>query len=116
MSDYSTPAEDAQGVVAREPDPAPGLVPCPRCTDGVVDLVEHLTWCKEPQAAPEPEADRDAPEPDPESARLAAAHALIEEDRQRRMAACLADIEEVLDRHGMSLDVQPARVILVPKD
>ncbi len=108
MSDYSTPAEDVQRGV----DPAPGLVPCPRCTDGVVDLAEHLTWCKEPEAAPAAEQDEAAEK----AARVAAARTLLDEDRKDRMAACLADIEAVLDKHGMNLDLEPARIIFTPRD
>lgn len=59
-----------------------------------------------------------APEQEKEerAARVAAAYALIEEDRNQRMAACLADIEAVLDKHGMTLDTIPARVVLTPRD
>jgi hypothetical protein len=126
MSEISIPAEDMQrGVWQNAPgesDPAPGLVPCPRCTDGVVDLVEHLKWCTETAAEQETQpaaravkevlSEKSEPEPDP----IAAARALIAEDEQRRMTACLADIEAVLDRHGMTFDIVPARLTLAPKD
>ncbi|MFJ8049799.1 hypothetical protein [Streptomyces luteogriseus] len=107
MSEFTAPAEDAQRstYALGGPDPGPGLVPCPRCTEAVVDLDEHLAHCKEPDTEPESLADR-----------LAAAHALIEENRQDRMKACLADIEAVLARHGMALHIEPARLTLVPKD
>jgi hypothetical protein len=49
-------------------------------------------------------------------ARLAAARALIAEDEQRRMKACLADIKAACARHRMSLDIEPARVVLRPLD
>lgn len=101
MSDYSTLAEEAQ----HGGDPVPGLVPCPRCTDAVVDLDDHLKWCREPENGPESLADR-----------VAAARALIADDEQQRMRACLADIEAALDKHGMSLHIEPARLTLVPKD
>jgi hypothetical protein len=84
---------------------APGLVSCPRCTDAVVDLDAHLKWCNEPESEPEPVADQ-----------LAAARALLAEDEQQRMKACLADIEAALDKHGMNLDITPARVILTPRN
>lgn len=48
--------------------------------------------------------------------RLADARRLIEEDQQQRMQACLADIEAALDKHGMRLDLHPARAVLVPKE
>jgi uncharacterized protein YejL (UPF0352 family) len=32
------------------------------------------------------------------------------------MEACLADITAVLEKHGMDLHVEPARLTLVPKD
>lgn len=28
-------------------NPADGLYDCPRCTDAVVDITEHLQWCRE---------------------------------------------------------------------
>ncbi len=49
-------------------------------------------------------------------ARIADARALIAEDEQRRMKACLADIEAACARHRMSLDLEPARVVLRPLD
>jgi hypothetical protein len=59
----------------------------------------------------------DAPHTDTEyQARLAAARALIADDEQLRMKACLADIEAACARHRMSLDIEPARVVLRPLD
>lgn len=114
-------------------DPAPGLVPCPQCTDAVVDLDEHLKWCGAAEPQPEPEAgqepepgpgpeesavapEQDEPEEDEEAyaQRVAAARHLLAEDEQRRMRACLADIEAACARHGMSLDLEPARLVLRP--
>ncbi|MEU2924206.1 hypothetical protein ABZ636_03965 [Streptomyces sp. NPDC007251] len=45
---------------------------------------------------------------------LAEARALIAKDSQERMQACAAEIEEVLARHGMRLDVTPAQIAIVP--
>lgn len=45
---------------------------------------------------------------------LAAAQALIAKDLQERMQACAAEIHEVLERHGMRLDVNPAQISIVP--
>lgn len=36
----------------------------------------------------------------------------IEADRKARMEACMAELSDVLDRHGMTLDVVPAQVML----
>ncbi|MDT0387806.1 hypothetical protein [Streptomyces dubilierae] len=88
-----------------EPDPAPGLISCPRCADAVLDLGEHLRTCPEPSTEAEPQTDR-----------VADARRILDEDRQRRMQACLTELEAVLDKHGMRLEVEPARAILVPRD
>lgn len=104
MSDFPTaPADRA--------DPAPPLVPCPRCTVEVADLNGHLLTCPEP--APADPADT-AQEEAAYQARVADARALLAEDEQRRMTACLAEIEDACARHGMSLDIEPARLVLRP--
>lgn len=73
--------------------------------------------CKAYEPAPVDPPPEGEPDSGQERAKqLAAAYALIEEDRQQRMAACLADIETVLDKHGMTLDTIPARVVLTPRD
>lgn len=46
---------------------------------------------------------------------LAAARALIEQEQQARMEACAVEIQQVLDRHGMRLEVAPAVIQLAPK-
>lgn len=84
-----------------QPSPSPqaddfGLSDCPRCTDAVVDLDEHLTWCK--------------PEGDP----LNEARRLIAEHEQQRMQACAAEIEQVLAKYGMRLDVAQPQIAIVP--
>ena len=43
------------------------------------------------------------------------ARRLIAEHEQQRMQACAAEIEQVLARYGMRLDVTPAHISLVPK-
>lgn len=45
---------------------------------------------------------------------LTEARALIANDTQQRMQACAAEIHEVLQRHGMRLDVTPAQISIVP--
>lgn len=45
---------------------------------------------------------------------LAEARALIARDLQQRMEACAAEIEAVLAKHGMRLDVTPAQISIVP--
>jgi hypothetical protein len=47
---------------------------------------------------------------------VVAARAVLEQDRQARMQACADEIQAVLDRHGMRLDVTPAQVALVPRE
>lgn len=47
---------------------------------------------------------------------IAEARRLIAEDEQHRMQACLDEIEQILDKHGMRMTVVPARVTLTPKD
>lgn len=45
---------------------------------------------------------------------VAEARAVIEDDRRRRMEACMAEINEVLARHGMTFDLvqTPAQLTL----
>lgn len=94
------------------PDPTPSLTRCPRCTDEVADLNGHLVTCR----APEPPDPADTAQEAAEyAARVADARTLIAEDEERRMKACLKDIEAALTRHGMTLDIEPARAILRPQ-
>jgi hypothetical protein len=44
---------------------------------------------------------------------LASARALLAQDQSNRLEACAAELQEVLRRHGMRLDVIPARIALV---
>lgn len=53
-------------------------------------------------------------QPDPESDPLAEARRLVAEDEQQRMQACAAEVEQVLAKYGMRLDVTPAQITLVP--
>jgi diaminopimelate decarboxylase len=47
---------------------------------------------------------------------VAEAYRLVEEDTKTRMDACRAEIEEVLDRHGFRLIVEPGRATLTAKE
>ena len=47
---------------------------------------------------------------------LAGARALLEQDRQARLQVCAAELQQVLDRHGMRLEVTPAQVTLMPRE
>jgi hypothetical protein len=58
----------------------------------------------------EPELTGGGEAPDP----IAAARALLAEDQRVRLEQCAAELQAVLDRYGMRLDVTPARVHLVP--
>ncbi|MFI2367317.1 hypothetical protein [Streptomyces sp. NPDC018833] len=58
----------------------------------------------------EPSPSSPQPEPDP----LAEAYRLIAEREQERMQACADEIEQVLAKHGMRLDVTPAQISIVP--
>lgn len=93
-------------------DSVPGLIGCPHCADAVLDLDAHFQSCR---SRPRDSADI-AQEAAEREARLDAARTLLAEEEQRRMKACLADIEAALDRHGMSLDIEPARAVLRPKE
>lgn len=45
---------------------------------------------------------------------LAAARVLIAQEEQARMEACAAELQEVLAKHGMRLDVAPAQISIAP--
>lgn len=45
---------------------------------------------------------------------LASARALLAEDQRNRLEACAAELQEVLKRHGMRLEVPPPRIALTP--
>lgn len=51
----------------------------------------------------------------PPPAGLEAARALIEQEEARRMQACAEEIQAVLERYGMVLEVTPAQIVLSPK-
>jgi hypothetical protein len=50
------------------------------------------------------------PEPDP----LDDARRLLAEDQQRRLEACQAEIEQVLAKHGMRLQITQPQISIVP--
>lgn len=109
MTEFNTAQDTARP--ADGTDPAPGLIPCPHCADAVIDLDAHYQSCR---SMPRDSADVAQEEAERE-ARLAGARQLLAEEEQRRMKACLADIEAALDRHSMTLDIEPARAVLRPK-
>jgi metal-dependent hydrolase (beta-lactamase superfamily II) len=43
-----------------------------------------------------------------------AARQILAQEEQRRMEACAAEIKEVLERHGMRLDVSQPQIVLAP--
>lgn len=45
---------------------------------------------------------------------VSSARALLAQEEQRRMEECAAEIQEVLARHGMKLEVSPVQIGLVP--
>lgn len=45
---------------------------------------------------------------------LDAARALLAEEEKARMQACAAEIQEVLARYGMTLEVPPPQITLAP--
>lgn len=47
---------------------------------------------------------------------VAAARELLRDDEQKRMRACLAEIRAVCAKYRLSLDIEPARVVLRPVD
>ena len=61
-------------------------------------------------ASQAPAAEGDEPQVDP----VAEARRLVAEDEAARMQACAAEIQEVLARYGMSLEVTPPRIVLTP--
>jgi hypothetical protein len=88
------------GYPHAEPDPQPdefGLHHCPRCTDAVRNLEEHLTWCKEPETDP-----------------LADARQLLADHQAAQAAACQAEIQAILDRYGMRLEISTPQIAIVP--
>ena len=56
------------------------------------------------------------PIPQPEHDPVAEAYRIVEEDTKNRMEACRAEIEDVLDRHGFRLVVEPGRATLTAKE
>lgn len=50
----------------------------------------------------------------PEQSDLEAARALLAEEEKARMQACAAEIQEVLAKYGMTLEVPPPQIALVP--
>lgn len=46
---------------------------------------------------------------------IAAAKALLEQEQQARTQACAAELQAVLARHGMTLEVTPAQIVLAPR-
>jgi hypothetical protein len=55
-----------------------------------------------------------SPQPDGPEDSLAEARRLLAEDAEARMRACAAEIEQVLAKHGMRLDVTPPAITIVP--
>lgn len=43
-----------------------------------------------------------------------AARALLAQEEQARMQACAAEIQEVLAKYGLALEVPPPKIALVP--
>ena len=50
----------------------------------------------------------------PEQSDLEAARALLAEEEKARMQACAVEIQEVLAKYGMTLEVPPPQIALVP--
>jgi hypothetical protein len=84
-----------------EQPPAPQV--CPYCADISGDLEAHLEVCR---AATEADWQK----------QVAAARDLLREDEQKRMRACLEEIRAVCAKYRLSLDIEPARVVLRPVD
>ena len=82
--------------VAAEPDEF-GLHHCPHCTDAVRDLDAHLKTCRARQEE-----------------QLAEARRLLADEAEARASACQAEIQAVLDRHGMRLEISTPAVSIVP--
>ena len=84
-----------------EPEQQPdefGLTNCPHCTDAVVNLDEHLKTCREYRQV------------DP----VAHARQLLAEHQTAQAAACQAEIQAVLDRYGMRLEISTPQIAIVP--
>jgi hypothetical protein len=54
-----------------------------------------------------------SPQPDPAD-RLTEARRILAEDEDARMQSCAEEIQAVLAKHGMRLDVTPARITILP--
>ena len=54
------------------------------------------------------------PSTTPEPSDLDAARALLAEEEKARMQACAVEIQEVLAKYGMTLEVPPPQIALVP--
>lgn len=79
-------------------------------TDKDTDM--HKDTASEPaETVPDPEQEERE-----QAARVAAARTLLDEDRQRRQADCLAAIQAACDQYGMILHIEPARLTLTPRD
>ncbi|MEU8469610.1 hypothetical protein AB0F30_17080 [Streptomyces sp. NPDC029006] len=52
---------------------------------------------------------------EPEQADVEAARAVLAQEEQRRIQACAAELQEVLTRYGMTLEVAPAQIVLAPQ-
>lgn len=50
-----------------------------------------------------------------EAPELEAARALLAQEEQHRMETCAAEIQAVLERHGMRMEVTPAQIVLAPQ-
>ena len=81
------------GPVAEQPE----LHDCPHCADAVVDLDVHLKTCRARQEE-----------------QLAEARRLLADEVEARASACQAEIQAVLDRYGMRLQISAPAVSIVP--
>lgn len=88
------------GYPHAEPQPDGfGLTHCPHCTDAVANLDEHLKWCTENQQ-------RD---------QVAEARQLLAEHQAAQAAACAVEVQAVLDKYGMQLEISTPAVTISPK-
>lgn len=55
-----------------------------------------------------------ASDPATETSDLETARALIAEEEQHRMQACAAEIQQVLAKYGMRMDVTQPQIVLAP--
>jgi hypothetical protein len=76
----------------------PELTACPHCTDAVVDLNEHLKSCREYRQI------------DP----VTHARQLLADHQAAQANACQAEIQAVLDRYNMRLEVSTPQIAIVP--